>query len=729
MSFLMLVLVAGQLGCSEDNNEEDDTTDGDEAIETSDGDEETDIPAEDGDTEQEEEESWPEPEIKDQRLELNLIGHTASSRRYNQTPFPWNYFTRTDDTSLTGLRLDLKPRTMISQEYVNTNMIDKAVTLMGEIYADHANRLNGFSTFGAVMVETTEPLSVESIPATAADSVTDDSLLWLLNMNPASPNYLKRHPFTATLREACKKDADGNVTEHFFYYLHLQPQVILEEKTTYMVVARKGMTTQGGEPLGISEDFAVLCGLSPVKESAKDAEELTEQKTRMAPLFTVLREEVGLPPWDLLLAFDFTTQASTHDLAVIAESLFSGAMGEPSVNLDSSDPADGVPDIYTYETYPSRFTGVSGELQDPSVGGIAHGVFRSTDFRLPAQPGEAYGGEDYAYSMIHDEQDNPVAVGEMDVPFILIYPTTDFPQPFPVVVMQHGIISKKEDLTRLAPRFTKLGIAVMTADFVYHGERDEGVYAATAFINITQPLAAQASFKQAAIDQLHQTYVLQNWTLDAFPQGGDGTPDLDGSKVAYLGHSLGAIVGAISAGINPVPVAWDLNVGGGGLQSFIMEFLAQYGLDSLYPTFYLDQFATLAQTILDQGDGISYAPFYAEPLEGNGSPRNLLLQESIPDETVPNLVTENLARTASLPQFPPIEHSVEGLSSASYPGSQFGFTQFFPGRHELLVAYTGEEMRVERERMFDQIIHFIQSAFETGVGEIIEGTPEDNPAR
>ncbi len=732
---LILSLILVLPGCSDSGDDEDSSlSDGDV---TSDDDDDNDgdldgdldgddVVDEDGDTD---EEAWPEPELKDQRLELDILGTEATSTTYNKVPFPWNYFTREDESSLTGLRLNLKTRQRVSQEIVNTNVIDRGADLIGEIYLNHANRLNGFSTFGAIMIETTEALDPASLPATSEDSVSDGSLIWLLNLNPDSANYLQRHPFTASARQACRQDDEGTVTEHYFYYLHLQPLRPLEEQSTYLVVARKGMATTEGESLGISEDFAKLCGLSPLDENTRDFEELSQQKARMAPLFDMLRSEFDLNPWDLLLAFDFTTQAISHDLTVIADKLFSGDLGQPQVDLDSSEPADGVADIYTYESFPDRFTGISSSLNDPSVGGIARGVFTSTDYRLPGEPGEEYGGEDFGYSNIHDENDDPIAVADAEVPFILIYPTTDFPQPYPVVIMQHGINSKKEDMTKLAPFFTSLGIAVMTADFVYHGDRDEGSFAPMAFININQPLAAQASFKQAAIDQLHQTYILQHWDLDAFPQGGDGTPDLDGSKVMYLGHSLGSIVGALSAGVNPVPLAWTLNVGGGGLQGFIVEFLAQYGLDGIYPSFYMDQFSTLAQTILDQGDGVNYAYRYANTLDEEGTPRNVLLQECIPDDTVPNLVTENLARAARLPHFPPMDHQVEGLETSQYPGSQFGFAQFAPGWHNLLMSTRYEETISERNRMIAQIIHFFQTTLSDGVGEIIEGNEDDAEGR
>ncbi|RJO66468.1 MAG: hypothetical protein C4523_12340 [Myxococcales bacterium] len=691
---------------------------GDGDSDSADMEEET--PATDGDAETDQ--GLPDVGVSEMRAEYDFAAGRFTAENYTRVPFPYNYFTVADATKLNGIRLNLKHPENRTQDYFNTNTIDSGLIVVSERYIDHMNTLDGFASFGFVLVEMRPDVDPAGLPATPEESVTDGSLVWLLNVDSGSPSFGARAPIFVESREAKALDsADGTPGEHRFNYLRIRPVRPLDGQTTYAIVLRKGLMTKDGAPLGVSADFARVSGLWPLDEAADDYAILAAERERLAPLFATLKESFDLDAEDLLVAVDFTVQSTTSDLETITREYQAGNLIEPEVNLDSSDPPDGEVDIYTYSTYPDRFPGIPSSLNNPLVGGIIHGVYKAADWRLSTRPTEEQGGDSYRLSMPHDDEGNPVVQGTLDVPFLLILPTSDHPQPFPVVVIQHGIGNQKEGEIGLAPLFLEQGWAVLAPDFVYHGERSGFGYPPLTFINITYPLAAQASFKQAAADHVQLFRLLGSWSLDVFPSGGDGAPDLDGSRCAYLGISLGGIVGSITAGLAPEALGFVLNVGGAGLIDFVADFLEQYGITLVFPDYYMQQFATVAQTALEQGDGVNFTRFYTAPLGENYAPRAVLLQEAIPDDTVPNTVSENLARSASLPHLPPIAHDVYGSPPAASPVLRFGFSQFSPGDHNM-IGSGNPDLRAEKERMHRQIVHFFDSLFTTGEGEIIDGT-------
>ena len=289
--------------------------------------------------------------------------------------------------------------------------------------------------------------------------------------------------------------------------------------------------------------------------------------------------------------------------------------------------------------------------------------------------------------------------------------------------MQHGISSKKEDLRRISTIFAKYGWATLTADFVYHGERSDGNMAALSFIDIVYPLKARSSWMQAASDHLQIIRMLRNWDLDLYPQGGDGTVDLDGSRVAYIGQSLGGIVGGITSAVSKDLGASIINVGGGGLMDFVAQFLSDYGINTYYPDYYMTQYSTVAQTILEAGDSVNYARFHVNPPQDYAS-KWVLLQESIDDETVPNPVSENYARAAGMLQLNPAVRPVYGLIPADGPTTSNAFIQFDPANHNSLLGSTYPETTA---RIQAQIVHFFQTFFDNGQAEII--VPDNSGVR
>ncbi|MDN4501189.1 lipase [Alteromonadaceae bacterium BrNp21-10] len=140
---------------------------------------------------------------------------------------------------------------------------------------------------------------------------------------------------------------------------------------------------------------------------------------------------------------------------------------------------------------------------------------------------------------------------------------------WPVVIMQHGITSKKEDMLAITSALAAAGFATVAIDHPLHGSRgfmigDQVVNAssgfggaATDYLNLASLLTARDNERQSIADILGLRLGL-NAVVDT---SNPAEPLLDGTNVSFLGHSLGAITG-VSA------VALANNTLGGELAAF-----------------------------------------------------------------------------------------------------------------------------------------------------------------
>lgn len=258
---------------------------------------------------------------------------------------------------------------------------------------------------------------------------------------------------------------------------------------------------------------------------------------------------------------------------------------------------------------------------------------------------------------------------------------------WPVVIFQHGITRNRCDMLAIAVTFASAGWAVVAIDQPLHGalpdepadpcrpfhiggtpfaqlgarERtfdvdlinnatgapgpDGKVDGSGAhFINLASLLSSRDNIRQAETD-LSVLAV----SVPLMDVNGNQAADFDGSRIAFVGQSLGAIVGTVFMALEPTVNVGVLNVPGGGIAN-LLNGSATFGprvragisaasgipqTDSRFPGT-LGQFLLIAQTVIDSGDPINYAS-----LAGN---ERILLQEVVgggsvlPDQVVPNSV-------------------------------------------------------------------------------------------
>jgi hypothetical protein len=168
--------------------------------------------------------------------------------------------------------------------------------------------------------------------------------------------------------------------------------------------------------------------------------------------------------------------------------------------------------------------------------------------------------------------------------------------------------------------------------------------------------------------------------------------DFDGSRIAFVGQSLGSIVGTMFVSIDPNVTTAVLNVPGGGIARLldgsptfgprIRAGLAAAGVDAGTPQY--DAFMVAAQTSIDSGDPINFS--------ASSSDKHLLMQEVVgggdvlPDQVIPNTVsgaplsgTEPLIGTYDLAPIAQTTQSADGIHGA---------TRFLQGEHGSLLDPT-----------------------------------------
>ncbi|MER2493722.1 VolA/Pla-1 family phospholipase [Catenovulum sediminis] len=200
---------------------------------------------------------------------------------------------------------------------------------------------------------------------------------------------------------------------------------------------------------------------------------------------------------------------------------------------------------------------------------------------------------------------------------------------WPVVIMQHGIGNKKEGMLPVTAALSLAGFATVSIDMVLHGERGFDVTgdgevdvvadenSVTAYMNLQNIRAIRDNLRQSVVDLLRLRLAVATLGQTEF-----NNQKVDNSRVYFLGHSLGGLVGtaftaltntSLAAQVDPlfkVQAAVLANTSG-GIGSFLLEsgsfgkFIKGSVLLSNYSDFitYLTQVPLNPATVLaDQGE-------------------------------------------------------------------------------------------------------------------------------
>ncbi len=251
------------------------------------------------------------------------------------------------------------------------------------------------------------------------------------------------------------------------------------------------------------------------------------------------------------------------------------------------------------------------------------------------------------------------------------------PEGWPVVLYAHGTGGDYESVLdpAVADALGQLGIATVGYDQTLHGPRDPtGADPRLTFFNLFNPVAARDNIRQGAADAIVMTTLIEHLVVPT----DRGDERFDPSRIGFLGHSQGALTGALFAAVDARPKAFVFS-GLGAILSItlqerkdIIDFAALLGSLLGFPDDeHLDDFHPvlgLIETFIEPADPISYAraQTIAPPLDAR---RDHLMVEGFLDFASPPRGQEAFATAAGFPVVAPV-HRVPPAAMLVGPAPQ-----------------------------------------------------------
>ncbi|MES2884545.1 MAG: hypothetical protein V4709_07060 [Pseudomonadota bacterium] len=481
----------------------------------------------------------------------------------------------------------------------------------------------------------------------------------------------------------------------------VEPLKPLAPSTRYLVAFKTGAKTTDGGGVLASAAFRVLRSGTPVSQqsdpilaSYSDAQKATLEQLRsqiIRPVVEAFGQLAQIPEDQLVLAWSFTTASTDKTLKALASGVTARFTQLQNTGANTSIiGAPPVADIY------------SGVIQVPyylaNSGGSANSTaplstFWAADATKPDTAAKFLGqvpcGAFAVGAQLPDGQTAkpsasttlcfPLPVKKTDelIPLLVTVPNANSGQArpangWPVVIFQHGITRNRGDALAVAPALAAAGFVVVAIDLPLHGivpssplaplrqagrertfDLDLVNNSTTApgpdgtpdgsgqhFINLSSLITSRDNLRQAEADLLSLSKSIAGVDLDA-----DGTPDLDGSQVRFLGHSLGGVVGATYLSLDSNVGAATLAMPGMGIGKLldasgafgpvVSAGLSAAGIKEGSDDY--ETFIRFAQTLVDAGDPVNY-------LADLKAKHPLHLIKVVNDTTLPNAAAAGPAR-------------------------------------------------------------------------------------
>ena len=215
--------------------------------------------------------------------------------------------------------------------------------------------------------------------------------------------------------------------------------------------------------------------------------------------------------------------------------------------------------------------------------------------------------------------------------------------PYPCVIAQHGYSGNKKDNLIFSLKLARLGYAMFAIDAQYHGERKrqgKDIFS----LNIIEDVKA-----------IIQTVIDLRRALDYL----ETRPEIDSSRIGYVGISMGGVLGSIFSGVDERVKCPILIVGGGGWRTLVS--LSQIG-PAIVMRKYIEQNHIDMDEVVREFDNV-------EPLNfiGRVSPRPVLFINGKRDIIVPVETNKLLHDAAREPKTIVWFDGVEGEPTGHLP--------------------------------------------------------------
>lgn len=587
------------------------------------------------------------------------------------------------------------------------------------------NALDGFSTNAVIRARFSAPIDATSLTASSVIVVQ----VTIDNTTRATTGVVRPLQLGTDYTVGLGPEAGvGNTI------LEIRPSrpLVASTGTTdngYLVVLTNSIKDANGAAVTPDTDYATIKSALPTCKSISDTTlngicMLTGANLQIA-------QALGVDPANVVLSFSFSTQSTTDTLAALAATTTAQPITVHSTGLTTKQASPllaGHATIYvgtlTIPYYLSRTAPLTGYWQGgPSpLDASSHDLTRFNPL--------------------------PVATTTLQVPVLATVPNASStqggikpPTGWPAVIFEHGITRNRTDMLAIADAFADAGFVVVAIDLPLHGLTDptNPFYASAAnplyaglslpasgsiertfdldvmnnatgapgpdgqidssgasFINLTSLLTSRDNLRESAADLIALTRSLSGMNLDATAGG-----DIDPTKVHFVGHSLGGIVGGVYLGVMPSTDVWTatLAMPGGGIAQLLLNSpsfgprivagLQAQGIQQ--GTTLFEQFFRDAQTAVDSGDPINFIaaaarnhPLHVLQVVGGGAVP--------PDQVVPNSATQRLIDAGGLTRIPapasPPGVPFPIVATAGTPPGHRAYVNFIVGDHGSIIDPT-----------------------------------------
>ncbi len=482
---------------------------------------------------------------------------------------------------------------------------------------------NGFGLTSAVYFSLTGPVRQDGLPDLSG-SLEPGSPVFLVDVDPASPEYLRRIPLDVKFME----DGGPFGAPNLLCLLPLQG-IPLRPRITYAAIVLRSLTDRSGNLMGVSFSLArILSGQRPdgLSREAFDAYRAALERLREAG--TSYDRVAGMTV--------FTTGDPITGLECFRDAVLALPMPEPDRPLVRNEVFD---EYCVYET----------EIPMP--------VYQE------GEPPYLFSGGGW----VVDEAGDPALQGYEQARMVLTLPRGLMPDTgFPVVLFSRTGAGGDRPLvdrgrraepggpavdpgTGPAQEFARAGFAAVSVDGPHGGLRNvTGGDEQILVFNFLNPLALRDNVRQSALELVLQAHVLEQLAVEAGDCPGLTTPEggpvrLDASRMALMGHSMGATILQPALLVEPRFRAAILSGAGGSYLANLIykkspievkplaELILRYPARQRELTEY-DPVTSLVQWASEPADPPVYNPFLAERPEG--MPHILMLQ-GIMDTYIP----------------------------------------------------------------------------------------------
>lgn len=538
-------------------------------------------------------------------------------------PFPSSIYSRDDDDSPTGVRLDIPEGALPANA--------------AGVAADPAlfDGRDGFSPAAPIIAAFATGVDASNLPRwTNFDaSLASDSPTVLVDMETG-----ERVPHFAEL------DARGPSPDE--QSLYIRPAVLLEGGRRYAVAIRSSLRAADGSAL------PVPAGFRSIRDGGDSGHERLERiRPRYEDIFAALAAH-DIEPDDLVVAWDFVTasrDSMRRDVIAARDAaleLLAGSMADLAIEVtrdEASEDPRFVREIEGFFEAPLLLTD-GGEITDES-------------------------------RLIRGGDGLPATDGLYRIPFDAIVPACALVADAPVGIMVygHGLNGTSDQVASSGTRIAAAGLCMVAIGTDLRGMSAPDVPNIISVLgNVNRgPLIFEALI-QGVVNHISLVQVARERMASELFVDGENRSLVDPAQVVYYGISQGGIFGATIAAYDPVIERSVLQVGAMNYSLLLERSIDwpqyQVVLQTAYPNAIdMSIVLSLMQMQWDATDPVGVA----DAVLTGGIPgvpeKRLFMQIGVGDDEVSNLASEYQARSMGIPVVAPTVYQPWGVALAEEP--------------------------------------------------------------